>query len=68
MLEFIEGKNLFHWIKSEKEVDEEKSRRLFREIVNVVGYVHSKGIVHRDIKLENIMLRQLAPSDPRSSN
>ena len=57
VLEFIDGRNLFHWIKAEKVVDEQKSKRLFREIVKIIAYLHNKGIIHRDIKLENIMLK-----------
>jgi serine/threonine protein kinase len=36
--------------------EEDKTRRLFKEICRIVGCLHSKGIVHRDIKLENIMM------------
>jgi serine/threonine protein kinase len=68
VLEFIEGKNLFHWIKQEKLVDEVKSKRLFKEIVKIVAFLHSKGIVHRDIKLENIMLKDQPPSAAPKTN
>ncbi len=56
VLEYISGTNLFHWIKQNKLAEEDKTRRLFREICKIVQYLHSKGIVHRDIKLENIMM------------
>ena len=56
VLEYIEGTNLFHWIKQNRLAEEEKTRRLFREICKIVSYMHSRGIVHRDIKLENIMM------------
>lgn len=61
VLEYIEGTNLFHWIKQNRLAEEEKTRRLFREICKIVSYMHSRGIVHRDIKLENIMM-SVAPS------
>ena len=47
-------------------------RRVFGELANVVGWMHEHNLVHRDLKLENIMLTrplfranapQLRPSD-----
>ena len=33
-----------------------ESKRVFQQIVNGVSYAHSKYIIHRDLKLENIFL------------
>jgi serine/threonine protein kinase len=35
---------------------ETEAKRLFRQICSAVAHCHRKGIVHRDIKLENILL------------
>jgi len=32
------------------------ARALFKQIVDAVGFVHSKGVAHRDLKLENLFL------------
>ncbi|KAJ3034044.1 hypothetical protein HK097_004640, partial [Rhizophlyctis rosea] len=34
----------------------EDARRIFRQIVEAVGYCHDMNFVHRDLKLENILL------------
>ncbi|KZP16372.1 kinase-like protein, partial [Athelia psychrophila] len=38
-------------------------RRMGRELVRAVGWLHSVGVGHRDVKLENILLSQ-SPSGP----
>lgn len=35
---------------------EDESRRLFQQIVSAVAYCHAKGVVHRDLKAENLLL------------
>lgn len=40
-------------------------RRIFAELVSAVCYLHSHWIVHRDIKLENVLVN-LSPSDLRT--
>ena len=37
----------------------EESLRLFESIVGAIGYVHSNGILHRDIKAENVKINSI---------
>ena len=39
-----------------RRLDERESKRIFSQLVKGVCYCHTKNIVHRDIKLENILL------------
>ena len=58
VLDFYPGGNLCDMIGSQEgfKLQEEIARLLFRQILAGLGYMHSKNIIHRDIKLENILL------------
>ena len=36
--------------------DENEIKVIFKKVVESVKYMHEKNVVHRDIKLENILL------------
>ncbi|EDN05797.1 hypothetical protein HCAG_02400 [Histoplasma mississippiense (nom. inval.)] len=56
VLEYASGGELFDYILNHRYLKDNPARRLFAQLVSGVGYLHKKGIVHRDLKLENLML------------
>ncbi|XGW18809.1 hypothetical protein V3C99_002980 [Haemonchus contortus] len=46
---------LFDQLNKTVTVSEKKARRLMRQLFDGVAYMHSRNIVHRDLKLENIL-------------
>jgi len=58
VFERVEGKDLFNIIDRRGFVPytEREVRKLFKQIIKAVRYCHDHEIVHRDIKLENILL------------
>ncbi len=56
IMEYIAGGDLFEHIQSFGPVGETRARAWFREIVCAVEFMHSNLVVHRDLKLENILL------------
>jgi protein-serine/threonine kinase len=56
VLEYASGGELFDYILNHRYLKDNAARRLFAQLVSGVGYLHKKGIVHRDLKLENLLL------------
>ena len=49
-------KDLFDYITEKRRLNENEARSIFLQIIEAVMYCESKGIFHRDIKDENILL------------
>jgi serine/threonine protein kinase len=60
IFEHCNGGELFDFITSRRRVEEPLAKRLFKQIVLAVGYIHSQNIIHRDLKPENLLLTQSA--------
>lgn len=56
ILEYASGGELFDYILNHRYLKDPAARRLFAQLVSGIGYLHKKGIVHRDLKLENLLL------------
>ena len=46
------------------QLKEKEIANIFNQIMSAVAYCHEKGIVHRDLKLENILFATDAPDSP----
>lgn len=54
VMEYVDGATLKEWLKGANSRKERLD--VLRELLDAVEYIHRKGIVHRDLKLENIII------------
>lgn len=50
------GGELYEFLNERKVLNDAEARRIFRQVVAAVYYIHKYKICHRDLKLENILL------------
>jgi tRNA A-37 threonylcarbamoyl transferase component Bud32/tetratricopeptide (TPR) repeat protein len=56
VMPFIEGETLRHRLEREKRLSTDDALRIAHTVTDALGYAHAQGIVHRDVKPENILL------------
>lgn len=57
-MEYMPGGSLAEHIKQRKVLNEDDARKFTLQILQAVFYLHTQGIIHRDIKGSNVLLDQ----------
>merc|ERR1719181_1105354 len=63
-MECLDGGELYGRLSAMKVFPESLAAETTRQMLRAVGYLHAHNIVHRDLKLENIMYESKSPDSP----
>ncbi len=56
--DYVEGQTCFDLFKSGKQLSEADVIQLVCQLLQVLSYIHGKGVIHRDISPDNIIIRK----------
>ena len=58
VMDYIEGQTLDEYLADKGTLSDDETVRLLRPIAEALDYAHSEGVVHRDVKPANVMVRK----------
>ncbi|KAI8073476.1 kinase-like domain-containing protein [Gilbertella persicaria] len=56
IMDYVNGGQLLHYIVKQERLTEPHARQFTRQILSALDYMHRNSIVHRDLKIENILI------------
>src|SRR2546427_2868398 len=56
VMPYVKGESLRHKLKRERQLPIDEALRITRQVASALGHAHDQGVIHRDVKPENILL------------
>ncbi|MCB0640543.1 MAG: serine/threonine protein kinase, partial [Phaeodactylibacter sp.] len=66
VMEYLEGEDLNSYIKRKGALPLKEAQKIYFQILDGFQYAHDQGVVHRDVKPGNILMRPASPGTPNS--
>lgn len=57
--EYVEGETLSHELIANQPWSQEKVTEFLKDLLSIVDFIHSNGVIHRDIKPDNLIRRKI---------
>lgn len=56
VMQYVDGENLAVRLATRGPAPPDEARRILREVADALAYAHGRGVIHRDIKPDNVLL------------
>ena len=56
VMPYVEGESLYQRLERERRLSVDDALRITHDVADALGYAHDRGVLHRDVKPENILL------------
>ena len=56
VMSYVDGETLGHRIRTQGRLDAAEAVRVLGDVALALGYAHARGVIHRDVKPDNILL------------
>lgn len=56
VFEYVDGAQMLDFIINQGKMKESQAQKFFSQLLSAVSYCHENGIVHRDLKIENVLI------------
>ena len=56
IMENISGGDLLSFVKKRTKLNEKICKFIFKQLLQAIKYIHTKNVIHRDIKLDNVLI------------